>query len=279
MHDLSGKVAVVLGASAEGGTGWGISEGLAAQGAKVVVAARSYGPLQKLAAKINGTAVRCDGGSESDIRELKDRTLAKYGRIDIAVNSAATPTLGLIADLTPELLQQGVQVNYFGMAYFVRYMTEAMSGPGSIVLISSMSVTHPIFPHFAYACGKAATECLIHYAALEYGPRQIRINGIRIATVMSEMARAHYTTPGVGERFIHEIPLGRLGDPKDMADAVIWLSGPAYITGSVLDISGGNQINRFPFMSELPGQGASYEGSGALFDREQGRATTFKGTT
>jgi len=277
MRDLTGKVAVVLGASAEGGTGWGIAEGLAAQGAKVVVGARSLEPLKKLAAKIGGLAVRCDAGQEADIKALKDRALEAYGKLDIAVNSAATPTLGLIAATTAELLQQGVQVNYFGMAYFVRYMAEAMRGPGSIVLISSMSATHPIFPHFAYACGKAATECLVRYAALEYGPRQIRVNGIRIATVVSDMARDHYAAPGVGERFIHEVPLGRLGQPEDMADAVVWLSGPAYITGSMLDISGGNQINRFPFIEELPGQGASYEGSGALYDREHGRGTTFKG--
>jgi NAD(P)-dependent dehydrogenase (short-subunit alcohol dehydrogenase family) len=277
MTDLIGKVAVVLGASAEGGTGWGVAEGLAAKGAKVVVAARSLEPLKKLAGKINGMAVPCDAGKEGDIKALKERTLEKYGKLDIAINSAATPTLGLISETTSELLQQGVQVNYFGMAFFVRYMAEAMSGPGSIVLISSMSATHPIFPHYAYACGKAATECLVKYAALEYGPRQIRVNGIRIATVMSEMAKAHYLSPGVSERFIHEIPLGRLGQPQDMADTVVWLSGPAYITGSMLDISGGNQINRFPFIEELPGQGASYEGSGALYDREQGRGSTFKG--
>jgi NAD(P)-dependent dehydrogenase (short-subunit alcohol dehydrogenase family) len=277
MSELGGKVAVVLGASAEGGTGWGIAEGLAAKGAKVVVAARSLEPLEKLAKKIGGLAVQCDAGREQDIRSLKDRTLQAYGRLDIAVNSAATPTLSLIAAVTPELLQQGVQVNYFGMVWFVKYMAEAMSGPGSIILISSMSATHPIFPHFAYACGKAATECLVKYAALEYGPRQIRVNGIRIATVFSEMAKDHYSAPGVSERFIHEIPLGRLGQPQDMADTVVWLSGPAYITGSMLDISGGNQLNRFPFIQELPGQGASYEGSGAKFDREHGRGTTFKG--
>jgi NAD(P)-dependent dehydrogenase (short-subunit alcohol dehydrogenase family) len=112
---------------------------------------------------------------------------------------------------------------------------------------------------------------MIRYAAREYGPRGIRVNGIRIGTVMSEMARELYNTPGIGERFIHEIPLGRLGQPADMADAVCWLSGPAFITGSVLDISGGNQINRFPFLSELPGGDKGYEGAGALHDRAQGQ--------
>lgn len=271
MTELTGKVAVVLGASAEGGTGWGIAEGLAAKGAKVVVGARSFAPLKALADKIGGLAVKCDGGNFDEIAALRDSAVAAYGKIDIAVNSAATPTLGLIAEATPELMQQAVQVNLFGMAYFVRLMTEKMNNGGSVILISSMSATHPVVPHFAYAAAKAGVESMIKYAAIEYGGRGIRVNGIRIGTVMSEMAGAFYRMPGVSERFIQEIPLGRMGRPEDMADACIWLSGPAYITGSMLDISGGNQINRFPFLNELPGGDANYEGSGALADREEGK--------
>jgi len=271
MAELTGKVAVVLGASAEGGTGWGIAEELARQGAKVVVAARSFEPLQRLAGKIGGTAVRCDGGSEEDIINLRKAALDAYGRVDIAVNSAATPVLSSIAEVSPDILQQAVQVNFFGMTYFVREMAAAMAGPGSIILISSMSATHPIEPHFAYACAKSATECLVRYAAREYGPRQIQVNGIRIATVMSEMSSDLYNSPGVGERFSREVPLGRLGTPADMARAVVWLSGPAYVTGSVIDVAGGNQLNRFPHLDELPGALANYEGAGALYDREQGQ--------
>ncbi|MDB5702300.1 MAG: NAD(P)-dependent oxidoreductase [Sphingomonadales bacterium] len=271
MNDLTGKVAVVLGASAEGGTGWGIAEGLAARGAKLVVGARSIEPLQRLADKVGGLAVGCDGGDHDQIAALRDAAVAAYGRIDIAVNSAATPTLSLIADATPEIMAQAVQVNLFGMVYFVKLMAEGMNDGGSIILISSMSATHPVFPHFAYAAAKAGTESLIKYAAVEYGGRGIRVNGIRIATVMSEMAGAFYRMPGVSERFIQEIPLGRMGQPDDMADACAWLAGPAYITGSMLDISGGNQINRFPFLHELPGGDANYEGSGALADRAEGK--------
>jgi NAD(P)-dependent dehydrogenase (short-subunit alcohol dehydrogenase family) len=271
MRNLTGKTAVVLGASAEGGTGWGIAEALAAAGANVVVGARSIAPLQKLADQIGGHAVQCDAGVEADIARLADAAGEEYGAIDVAVNSAATPTLSMIRDITPELMQQAVSTNLFGMAYFVKHMARHMPQGGAIVLVSSMSATHPIAPHFAYAAAKAGTECMIKYAALEYADQKIRVNGIRIATVYSDMAKTHYDTPGVSERFIHEIPAGRLGTPSDMADTVLWLSGNDYITGSVLDIAGGNQINRFPFLHELPGAGASYEGSGALADREAGK--------
>lgn len=271
MRDLTGKTAVVLGASAEGGTGWGIAEALANAGAKVVVGARSMGPLQKLADKIGGLAVRCDGGSEDDISALSDAAAKEYGKIDIAVNSAATPTLSMIRNITPELMQQAVSTNLFGMTYFVKHMARNMPDGGAMVLISSMSATQPIEPHFAYAAAKAGTECMIKYAALEFADQKIRVNGIRIATVYSEMAKSHYDSAGITERFVHEIPAGRLGTPDDMADTVLWLAGNEYITGSMLDIAGGNQINRFPFLNELPGAGESYEGAGALADRESGK--------
>ena len=277
MRDLTGQTAVVLGASAEGGTGWGIAEALAAAGANVVVGARSMGPLQKLAGKIGGIAVQCDAASEEDIAVLSDTAKDTYGKIDIAVNSAATPTLSMIRDITPELMQQAVSTNLFGMAYFLKHMTRNMPDGGSIVLISSMSATHPVEPHFSYAAAKAGTECMIKYAAREFADQKVRINGIRIATVYSEMAKSHYDSPGITERFVHEIPAGRLGTPDDMADTVLWLAGNSYITGSVLDIAGGNQLNRFPFLNELPGAGASYEGAGALADRESGKG--FDSTT
>src|SRR5690606_2520946 len=109
MTTLQDKVAVVLGASAEGGTGWAIAEALAAAGAKVVVGARSYEPLQKLAEKIGGTAVRCDAGVEADVEALAAAALETYGRLDIAVNSAGLPVMGLIAESDVAALQSAIQ--------------------------------------------------------------------------------------------------------------------------------------------------------------------------
>src|SRR5574337_896220 len=136
MADFSGKVAVVLGASAVGGTGWVTAEALAAHGAKVVVAARSYEPLKKLADRIGGTAVRCDAGDEAQVAAVAEAALKTYGKLDIAVNSAGQPITGLIADMTPEKLEAGVRGNYFSHVYFVKHMAEAIGSNGSIVIIS-----------------------------------------------------------------------------------------------------------------------------------------------
>lgn len=259
MSNLQGKVAVVLGASAEGGTGWAIAEGLAKAGCKVVVAARRLEPLQKLAAKIGGTAVVCDAAREDHIVALAKTAVDTHGRVDFAINSAGLPILGLVADLSTASLQAALDVNYLAHVHFVREMAKAIGDNGSIVLITSLSTTHPVIPNVAYACAKAATDCLVRYAALEYGPRNIRINSIRPGAIASDMAKDLFSNPAVRAVFEKEVPLGRIAVPEDFADAALWLCGPAFITGVDLPVCGGNQLSRFPRMNEMPGAESAWD--------------------
>lgn len=267
--DLAGKVAVVLGASAEGGTGWAIAEALAAQGAKVVVGARTEAPLKRLAEKIGGTAVVCDAGNETQVAALAKTALAKHGKLDIAVNSAGLPIMTLIANTTQEQLDDAVRVNFFGNVYFIKHMAEAIGSDGSIVIISSMSTTHPVFPHYAYACAKSASDCLVRYAALEYGARRIRVNSILPGPIKSEMAKEAYAIPGFESAYTREIPLGRVGYPEDFANGVLFFAGPSFVTGLNLQLNGGNQLTRFPYLAELPLGEESYGSGKPLGDRGQ----------
>jgi len=265
--NLNGKVAVVLGASAEGGTGWAIAESLARNGTKVVVAARSLPPLERLAERIDGAAFRCDAGVEEDIRALAAFAKEKYGRVDIAVNSAGLPVMGTISEMTQALLDDATRVNFHGPTFFIKYMAEAIGENGSIVFISSMSTTHPVFPHIAYAAAKAATDCIVRYAAIEYGPRNIRVNSILPGPINSDMAKEAFADPDFERAYAREVPLGRVGLPEDFANAVLWLAGPSYVTGLNLQVNGGNQLTRMPRLDELA-KGASSYGSGkALGDR------------
>ena len=250
MTTLQGKVAIVLGASASRGTGWAIAEGLAREGAKVVVGARSLAPLQELANKIGGTAVRCDASQEEDIENLVRTAVKTYGKLDIAVNSAGLPVMGPIAQATKAALQTAVDTNYFANVYFIKHAAAAMKQDGSIVLITSASATNVVEPHFAYACAKSATDCLVRYAALEYGTRNIRVNSILPGAILSDMTWDYYSNDQVRHRFEEEIPLKRIGMPEDFANAVIWLSGPAYITGVNLQLNGGQYLTRFPRPNE-----------------------------
>lgn len=249
---LDGKIAVVLGASAEGGTGWAIAETLAAVGAKVVVAARRIEPLLKLADRIGGKAVACDAGKADQVAALATAAVEAFGPIDIAVNSAARPIIGTIAATDPAQIQRSLDVNFLGQIHFVRHMAEAMNDGGSIILISSSSAAQPVLPFFPYACAKAATDCLVRYAALEYGPRGIRVNSILPGPIKTEMASAIFAAPGAEAVFEREIPLGRVGVPQDFADVVLWLAGPGYISGVNLPVSGGMHLTRAPRADEMP---------------------------
>lgn len=265
--NLEGKVATVLGASAEGGTGWAIAEALARNGAKVVVGARTMAPLERLADRIGGTAVRCDAGDEAEVKAMAQTALDRYGKLDIAVNSAGVPVMSQIADLEQEHLDQAVRVNFFGMAYFVKHMAAAIGENGSIALISSISTTHPIMPHGAYACAKAATDCLVRYAALEFGPRNIRVNSILPGAIRSDMSKDAFEDPAFEQCYAREVPVGRIGYPEDFANAVLFLAGPSYVTGVNWQVNGGNQLTRAPYLDEMPGGARAYGEGKVLGDR------------
>ncbi len=260
MGPLDGKVAVVLGASAAGGTGWAVAEHLAAAGAKVVVAARRREPLEELAAKIGGLAVTCDAGKKDQVAALAEAARQAFGGIDIAVNSAARPVMGDIATCPIELVQKSLDVNFLGHVNFVREMGAIMRDDGSIVLISTSSAAQPVPHFFPYACAKAATDCLVRYAALEYGPRGIRVNSILPGPIKTELAAHIFSAPGAEEVFEREIALRRVGMPDDFGRIVTMLAGPHYITGVNMPTSGGMHLTRSPRGDELPGAGTFHSG-------------------
>jgi NAD(P)-dependent dehydrogenase (short-subunit alcohol dehydrogenase family) len=249
---LANKVAVVLGASAQGGTGWAIAEGLAREGARVVVGARRIEPLRELAERIGGLAVACDASKEEQVAAFAQAAVEAYGPIDIAVNSAGRPVLGTIAAADHDRIRRSLAVDFFGNAWFVRYMAQAMSDGGSIVLISSSSSAQPVLPFFPYGCAKAATDCLVRYAAVEFGGRGIRVNSILPGPIKTELARQLFEAPGAEEVFAREIPLTRVGEPADFADAVLWLADRCYASGLNLPVSGGMQLMRAPRADEMP---------------------------
>jgi NAD(P)-dependent dehydrogenase (short-subunit alcohol dehydrogenase family) len=161
------------------------------------------------------------------------------------------------------------RVNWFSNVFFVKHMAAAIGSNGSIIIVSSLASTHPIAPMFTYAGAKAATDSMIRYAAFEYGPRQIRINSILPGPVLTELGTEHHSTPGVPEAYNRNIPLDRMGTGEDMANAVLWLAGPAYITGAQLPINGGLHLSRFPYPDEFPGGLKSFGAVQPLFDRQK----------
>lgn len=249
---LKDKVAVVLGASAKAGTGWAIAEAFAREGAKVVVAARREEPLRELADLIGGEAQRCDLASEADIAALARNTVDRFGRIDIAVNAGGLPVGGTVARTRFDDVVRSMEINYYGSVHFIRHMAQAMGKGGSIILFSSMAATHVLEHVYSYACAKAAVDCLVRYAAVEYGERGIRVNSILPGAIRSEMSSPLWSVDGMEQSYAAGSPLGRIGEPADFADAALWLAGDAFVTGLNLQVSGGNQLLGFPRLSERP---------------------------
>jgi len=252
MGVLDGKVAIVLGASAPGGSGWAIARRFAEEGARLVVGARSEGPLQDLARLTGGVAMRCDVASEGDVVAFVGKAVETYGGLDVAVNAAGLPMGGTIAQAPLEDARAAMEVNYFGCLHFIRHSAKAMTSGGSIVLFSSMAAAQPMEYVYSYGCAKAATDCLVRYAAVEYGRKGIKVNSLQPGPIRSDMASGLWEVPGMEEVYAREVPLRRIGEPEDYADAALWLAGPSYVTGLNLPVSGGNQLTRMPYLSERP---------------------------
>lgn len=242
----------MLGASASGGSGWAIARRFAAEGAKVVVAARNYNALKDLAQLTGGLAVACDVANEDDVAALVTRTIDSFGRLDVAVNAAGLPMGGTIAASPIEDAHAAMDVNYFGCIHFIRHTAEAMKQGGSIILFSSMAAMQPMEFVYSYACAKAATDCLVRYAAIEYGKRGIKVNSIQPGPIRSDMASGLWAVDGMEAVYTREIPLGRIGEPEDYADTALWLAGPSFVSGLNLPVSGGNHLTRMPTLAERP---------------------------
>ncbi|VWX50122.1 SDR family NAD(P)-dependent oxidoreductase [Novosphingobium sp. 9U] len=249
---FEGKAAIVVGASAEGGSGWATAERLAAEGARVVVAARNATELARLAERIGGHAVPCDAADPAQIAHLVARSVELLGPIDIGIYAAGWPLAGTMEAIAPEQLIQAMGVNYIGPFCFVRDVAANMSLGGAISVISSIASTHVVPEQIAYACAKAATNTMIRYAALEFGAKQIRVNGVVPALIESPMTEPFRAAPGVLEAILKEVPLKRGATADDIAAACLWLASPeCFVTGALLPVDGGNHLRRSAFPEDF----------------------------
>lgn len=249
---LQDKVVLVLGASAPGSIGERTAAAFAARGAKVVVAARRQAELDAVARSIGGTAIACEGGSARGIEQLAETVRQKFGAVDHAVNCVGLPAPGAIADVTEGELDQLVTLNFSTNVFFLRFLSPLMTAGGSFTLVSALTSDRPVLPNALYSCTKAATECLVKYGALEFGPRNIRVNAVIPGFTASDFTAGMLGVEGVEQAFAREIPLQRIGRAEDVAQAILSLSELDYVTGVSLHVSGGNHLTRLPRMDELP---------------------------
>jgi NAD(P)-dependent dehydrogenase (short-subunit alcohol dehydrogenase family) len=245
------KRAVVLGASEEGGTGWAIAEALAGRGFHVTVGARRREGIEKLAAAIGGRAITCDATVEEEVAHFMAESAADSA-IDCGVLVAGAGVQGLIDDIPLDTLAGCMKLNFDAPFYFVRHAARHMNDHGSIVLMSSIAANNPWLGYVAYGCAKSAVQTLVRYAALEYGPRGIRVNAVCPGPISTPAAGHLVEHPRAGPIVAAEVPLGRVASPSDVAEAVAWLgTAPGWITGETIHTDGGMFLRRPPNVSDL----------------------------
>ncbi|MCU1666677.1 MAG: hypothetical protein QOI36_3887 [Pseudonocardiales bacterium] len=244
---LAGRVAIVTGASS--GLGVAFAQGLAEAGADLVLGARRADRLdgtRKLVEDAGrlAVAVPTDVSSPGDCQALVAAATAEFGRVDILVNNAGIGTAVPATRETREEFEQVIDVNLNG-CYWMAQACGRVMGPGSsIINISSvLGLTTAGLPQAAYAASKAGLLGLTRDLAQQWsGRRGIRVNALCPGFFVSEMTDQY--KPGYLEQQLQRIPIGRMGDPAELAAAVVFLASDAagYITGQALAVDGGMTI-------------------------------------
>ena len=241
---LSGKVAIVTGASR--GIGRAIALALVAQGAKVVASARNAEALDNLVAEIErqggeATAVAGDVALESDAARLIEQAVAAYGQIDILVNNAGITRDGLLLRMKNEDWDAVIDTNLKGAFLCIRAAAKVMSKQrsGRIINISSVVGEMGNAGQANYCASKAGLLGLTKSVARELARRDITVNAITPGFIVTDMTDG--MTDKARESMTEQIPLGRLGEADDVANAVIFLASDqsSYVTGQVLGVNGG----------------------------------------
>ncbi|HZO74199.1 MAG TPA: SDR family oxidoreductase [Ktedonobacteraceae bacterium] len=248
--DLSGKVALITGASR--GIGEAIAIAYAQAGANIVIASRKLEGLQQVATKIEALGgkvlpVVANVGEDEQLEALVDKTRAQFGGIDILVNNAAiNPAFGPLLSLEDRTIEKIFRVNVFGYIKLARLCVPSMRerGGGKIINMSSVGGLRPGRGLGAYSMSKAAVISLTKGLAQELGPDNIQVNAIAPGIIKTKFAAFLVETESIAAPALAGTPLGRFGEPQDVAGVALFLASPAsnYITGTVNVIDGGGTL-------------------------------------
>jgi NAD(P)-dependent dehydrogenase (short-subunit alcohol dehydrogenase family) len=252
--DLTGKVALVTGGSS--GIGRATALAFARRGASVAIAARGAERGEAVAREIGGLFLQTDVSVAGQVEAMVARTVERFGRLDFAVNNAATieGTFGRTADLTEEQFDRSIGFNLKSVWLCLRAEIQQMLAQepkgGAIVNVSSVNGLGGAAGASSYAAAKAGVLALTKTAAIEYTPLGIRVNALVAGGFETPMLdRAMEVAAGgdpetrakIAERWRKAIPAQRIGRPGEAAEAAVWLCSEAasYVTGNSMIVDGG----------------------------------------
>ncbi len=251
MGCLAGKVAVVTGGSL--GIGAGVVRRLAQEGAAVTLDYHTHrdaaDAIAKEIADGGGKALvlRADVSRVADVEALITQTTQHFGRVDILVNNAGIEEPAAFLDVSEDSFDRQIAVDlkgaYFAAQTAARQMI-AQGGGGVIINISSVHEELPMVGNAVYCAAKGGLRMLVRTLATELAPHSIRIVNVGPGAIATPINAATLNDPQKKQALLGEIPLGRVGQPEDIAAAVAWLASDqaSYITGTTLFVDGGLMV-------------------------------------
>lgn len=252
MSRLTGRVAIITGATSE--IGEGIAARLVADGARVVLVSRNLDVLESVRDRISDksmtASVQCDLTNESQVSRVVNQVMDTYGRIDILVNNAGAindPTH--FHEMQSAEIKNLIHVNILGVFYITRAVLSKMIDVryGSIVNIGSTSGERaiPKVHLAAYSATKAAIAMFTKSIAVEYARKNIRCNCVSPGIINSGMVKPYLDDPRARSVLEERLPLARIGEPVDVANAVAYLVSDEanWITGTILNVDGGKMAS------------------------------------
>lgn len=251
LFDMKDKVAVITGSSR--GIGKSIAEHMAEAGARVVISSRKAEACEAVAEEIRGRghqaiSVPCHIGDKDQCQQLVNAAIKEWGRIDVLVCNAATnPVYGPMSDMTDEAYDKIMNTNVKSTFWLCNMVMPQMAdnGGGSVILLSSIAAVRGNGVIGIYGVSKAAEAGLARNLAVEWGPKNVRVNSIAPGLIKTDFAKALWEDPVRLERAEKQTPLRRIGDPEDIAGVAVFLGSKAsaYVTGQMIVADGGETIS------------------------------------